>query len=911
MKENLAPRETEFLAAKTDPQNSSLWLPLWMHLRDTAEIMQRLVMKWLPPSVCSAVGLEKETFKKVSSFCGGTHDIGKATALFQYGILLHLPDARERLEATLELPTQFDYPKRTPHARASEAILRELGCPAGIASVVGAHHGKPQAEGPNDLIEDQMENDPRNYWGKGQAPKWRAMWQCLFDSALRQAGFSSAAELPALTIPAQLLLSGLLIMADWIASNPRYFPLLPVETLGEEALYPARAERAWQTLALTSPWEGQYQRMDEAAFRSRFGFPPNEVQQAVLEVAENVQTPGMIIVEAQMGVGKTEAALAAAEILAARFQAGGLYFGLPTQATANGIFGRLASWAQTQSQDVAHSVRLAHAMAELNEDYRALFSGTAVTQEDDPEDGIFVHSWFQGGKQALLADFVIGTVDQLLMAALRQKHLMLRHLGLAGKIVVVDEVHAYDAYMNAYLERALMWLGEYRVPVLLLSATLPAQRRAALVAAYLGEKPQNAAWTSCRGYPLVTWTDGARVKQKTVALPPQPRKVRVKTVTAQRLPRLLRDLLQDGGCAGVVVNTVKKAQEIAAALRAALPEHEVVLFHSQFLTPDRAEIERTLLTRLGKQSTSAQRDGLIVVGTQVLEQSLDVDFDFLVTQLCPMDIFLQRIGRLHRHPGRKRPWRLREACCVILREPDGAFDPGSKAVYGEWLLWRTEALLPPCITLPDDIPALVQDTYGWEERDRLTETEDSRRAKEAYDFRQESRRAKAEHYTIRPPEEHPIFPERNVLDNWMQDTGAGSDMAAQAAVREGEPSVEVLVMRRMQDGAVRFLPWREGGVAVATDRPPSMEESLRIARQKLRLPGWFGRSWQIDRVIKELEESNSTFLAAWQSAPLLTGTLVLLLDASCSAHLAGMVLHYDKEEGLTYRKEETDEGCGI
>lgn len=121
-----------------------------------------------------------------------------------------------------------------------------------------------------------------------------------------------------------------------------------------------------------------------------------------------------------------------------------------------------------------HSIRLAHGAAELNEAYQQLIPGRSVTQEDDPDSGIMVHQWFEGRKQALLADFVIGTVDQLLLAALKQKHVMLRHLGLAGKVVVVDECHAYDAYMNRYLDRALAWLGCYHVPVILLSATLPA-----------------------------------------------------------------------------------------------------------------------------------------------------------------------------------------------------------------------------------------------------------------------------------------------------------------------------------------------------------------------------------------------------------------------------------------------------
>ena len=472
------------LAGKTNSNDTSLWLPLWMHLRDTAEIMELLVRKWLPESVKKATDLDEEALIALARFLGWTHDLGKSVVAFQSVLMPLLPEARQRMErfTTLTCPEQDR--KKTPHARASEAILIELKCPPGIASIAGAHHGKPQEA--NNVL-DQLEDGvyETNYWPKGRKTFWWSCWQELFDHALQESGFSDVKELPELSVPTELLLTGLLIMADWIASNPRYFPLIPVEELGDESLYPARVERAWQKFAPTLPWEVQEAAADPAEFRERFGFFPNEVQQAMLEAVNNAQEPGIFILEAQMGVGKTEAALAAAEVLAQRCGEGGIFFGLPTQATANGIFERLLDWAQKQSDGLEHSIRLAHGMAQLNADYLKLQQEPVPVEDDadDPEERVMVHQWFQGSKQALLANFVIGTVDQLLMAALQQKHVMLRHLGLAGKVVVIDECHAYDAYMNCYLDRALNWLGEYRVPVILLSATLPAKRRTELVTA--------------------------------------------------------------------------------------------------------------------------------------------------------------------------------------------------------------------------------------------------------------------------------------------------------------------------------------------------------------------------------------------------------------------------------------------
>lgn len=207
-----------------------------------------------------------------------------------------------------------------------------------------------------------------------------------------------------------------------------------------------------------------------------------------------------------MGVGKTEAALAVAEILGQKAGSGGIFFGLPTQATANGLFPRLMKWAEQQSENVKLGIRLAHGAVELNEDYQQLIKGSASSVGEDEENNLVVHSWFEGRKVALLADFVIGTIDQLLMAALIQRHVMLRHLGLAGKVVIIDEAHSFEMYMESFLERALEWLGTYHAPVIVLSATLPQKRRFDLIKAYLGKKDmdENADWCNTAGYPLFT-----------------------------------------------------------------------------------------------------------------------------------------------------------------------------------------------------------------------------------------------------------------------------------------------------------------------------------------------------------------------------------------------------------------------
>ena len=253
-------------------------------------------------------------------------------------------------------------------------------CPGGLASIVGAHHGRPQSCA---AVDDQLECWESNYYPKGQKKVWESFWTELLMTVLQDCGFDDTAELYDLDPQEEVLLTGLLIMADWIASNTEYFPLIPVEELGSMEDYPARVDRAWEKLALPFPWKAQPGIADPQEFAVRFGFAPNAVQRAVLEAADTAAEPGILILEAQMGVGKTEAALAAAEIMASRFGLGGVFFGLPTQATANGIFPRLFGWADTQSEEtLPQAIKLAHGMAELNECYLRL-QGRGVQLEED------------------------------------------------------------------------------------------------------------------------------------------------------------------------------------------------------------------------------------------------------------------------------------------------------------------------------------------------------------------------------------------------------------------------------------------------------------------------------------------------------------------------------------------------
>ena len=856
------------------------------------------------------------------------HDIGKATAVFQARILEMLPEVRERLaEEGLEIADikTFTNPSAVAHALAGQVILQQRGVKEGICEIVGAHHGKPQEA----VSESTFDEYLVNFRGKdSDARLWAEIWDAFLRYALEVSGIQDASIIPELSGPQRVLLSGLLVMADWVASNQFYHPTISIDELGQEDMYPKRTRSAWKKLKLPAVWSAELGGMDEVAFAENFGFPPNELQKAVLETSDAVISPGILIVEAQMGVGKTEAALAAAEVFAGKCGSGGLFFGLPTQATANGIFPRIRTWAEEQvavqgESKEKLSIRLAHGKAELNQDYADLleagkgeFTGEACIGEDEDQ-ALVVHSFFRGRKQVLLSDFVIATVDQILMAALKQKHLMLRHLGMAGKIVIIDEVHAYDAYMNVYLERALCWLGAYHVPVILLSATLPASRRIDFVDAYLNTSKreirerekrftqgEEADWRYSRAYPLLTWTDGKEVHQKGLQLQSASRSVAIRHVKESERIQTLRDKLRDGGCAIVILSTIRRAQEFAKEVREQMPDSDIVLLHSAFLMPDRAARERELLQKLGKRSTKEERDHLIVIGTSVLEQSLDIDGDVMLTDLCPMDLLLQRLGRLHRHPvhDAMRPEQLKAAQCYVIEPDEDAFESGTRAIYGDYLLMRTRKRLLDKITLPTDIPNLVQDCYDDREPDWETEAEKIMygKAKEKEEQRSKDKQTMAAVYCLDKP--------RKSLENWLKSLKADIDEEeAQAQVRDSENSIEVLLF--VQKGnEIHHLPWQHEGRRLPVERILSPEEKRDLLRQSVKLPGALCREYQIKKTLEALKPMNELVLSGeWKHDPMLREESFLLLNEQLETELADFCLWYSEEEGLFYEKGAADD----
>ncbi len=948
------------------------WLPLWRHMADGAAVAELLWDHWLPRNVKELVAEPlpegEADARRLCVWLAGTHDIGKATPAFACQVD-GLANVLSAAGLGMRTRKQFGDDRRmAPHGLAGQVLLQEWleerrgwtrRASAQFAVIAGGHHGVP----PDHTQIHNLDAHPELLRTPGPAEAvWRRVQNELLDACADTFGVADrldhwrGVKLPQ---PVQALLTATVIVCDWIASNPDLFPYFPEENPRSDT---ERVAAAWRGLRLPGPWSPVEPAQPAAElFAARFELPPGAtvrpVQEQALAMARGMGQPGMLIIEAPMGEGKTEAALAVAEVFAARSGAGGCYLALPTMATSNAMFPRLLDWLgrlpafapETAREDSPEqrSVLLAHAKAALQEDYAALMRDShrtiaAVDAYGDDERpagaakvtsaDLVAHQWLRGRKKGLLASFAVGTIDQLLMTGLKSRHLALRHLAMAGKVVVIDEVHAYDAYMNTYLDRVLSWLGAYRVPVVVLSATLPAGRRRELAEAYSGTSASKIAQVT--DYPLLTAV-AAGAEPVTASPVASGRRTDVvverladdETALAERLAAEL----VEGGCALVVRNTVDRVTDTAAVLRSRFGAEHVTVAHARFIDVDRARKDASLLARFGPpdrdgKSPRRPRAAHIVVASQVAEQSLDVDFDLLVTDLCPVDLLLQRMGRLHRHPRGEqqsaRPARLRQARCLVtgvdwLTEPAPTPVKGSRTVYGPYPLLRSLAVLTPHfgtpgepglpVRLPEDISPLVQRAYG---DDEACPPHWERTVDPARTLHREARtkqQKKAEVFRL-----DEVRKAGRPLIGWI---GAGvgdadDSRAGRAQVRDSRESLEVLVVMRRADGTLCTLPWLDkgrGGLELPTDAVPSGRAARAAAASGLRLPYHFSFPDKLDQALAELEE---LYVPAWQEkeSHWLAGELILALDEGCRTRLAGWNLAYDPDEGLLVTHEEPGRG---
>ncbi len=597
------------------------------------------------------------------------HDIGKASPGFQ---------AKIRSEDAGGFETN--------HALIGEAALQayyrlriydriETSQSSGWPLAVGLHHGS------RDWRELWLHDNPR-YGGKD----WAERRLEILDQSINDWGEIPKTE----PSPFELFMAvGFVCIADWIASDERYFPIDALPSWDE------LRERVREVLdEIGFVWPAI---KDQKSFEELFGFSPNEVQQAAYELAKQ---PGLLVIEAPMGLGKTEAALWAAYRLIASGHNHGIYFALPTRVTSNVMYRRIQLFLRNLfGESVA--ARLVHSYAWLA---HLLAGGEELCPGG---------SWFAPAKRALLWPMGVGTIDQSLLGVINVKHHFLRLFGLAGKVVILDEVHSYDVFTGTLLDKLIEFLLQLRCSVIILSATLTKRRREEL----------GCPTTAPEGdsYPVILHGGG---DLRAVPAPQTAQKRVQLRLVNEKTPAFwdeIADRLTQGQAILAIMNTVAEAQEFYRQAKSSMAAGQATigLLHSQYVPGQRQEAEEFWVKKLGKAGT-AERGASLLVGTQVLEQSLDIDSDLLITALAPTDILFQRLGRLWRHACPSRPARAPE-CWLLDRQWLEADDKKdfldrigpTQFVYAPYVLWRTIQILSdhPELELPGLIRPLLERTY--------------------------------------------------------------------------------------------------------------------------------------------------------------------------------------------------------
>lgn len=725
-------RLSVFWGKYNNTNNNAVTKPLWHHLVDVkncSSVLWHYLLSKSAKQQLSDVFLDDlNSTNSFLSFICSIHDIGKLTPVFQFKIENSNTDNIRNLGFIR--PSHL--PSDVSHALLSGVIVSdffELYIPGKkswhqyISAVIASHHGTIYST--NNIKKTS-----------GSAALGGSNWKRCQSELINELYYYYRPEFPQDVDISELnktlpILQGLLSTADWIASDDMF--LANTDSTADLEIYDGLS-RELAGKAIHRFGFNLNKSITNTNFSELFnGLCKLRPLQKIVEEC-NTALPSLTIIEAPTGEGKTEAAL----YLAARQQnaqsGAGICVAMPTQATSNSLFERFAAFVKNAGNDsgAPSNLRLIHGNDDFNELRQELvemfikYSSAKDYSSQEEDTGIVMAEWFLPKKRSLLAPFSVSTVDQVFLSILNTRHYFMRLFGLAGKTVVFDEVHAYDSLQKRELTSLISWLAAIGSNVIILSATLPTEMRKDILKAW-----NNQSECKSENYPLITQcvTGKEDLFEKTFDAR-RANEVDINLIhssdeqckTDEGICEEMLGLANRGAKVAYIVNSVRRSQEIYSMLTSKIDTEniDVVLFHSGFMLSDRMRIEKRVLSDFGipKESNPQTQKGIILISTQIVEQSLDIDFDAMFTDLAPIDLLVQRAGRLHRHDTRVRP-----ECCekpilnIILPSKSKSENlewDNLSFVYDTYVTSRTYfALLDKSKwVFPDMYRELIESVYG-------------------------------------------------------------------------------------------------------------------------------------------------------------------------------------------------------
>lgn len=607
--------------AKTAPKKS-----LIDHMLETGIVTECLIdadgmYRPVLSRLSEITGCDNNKLSAKIVFICAIHDIGKAHPIFQGRDAETLEILRRKNLNQASFDTRFRHEQYGANIfdrlSAEDVDIKNSDI---ISQIIRMHHQKEQKK--NSDIDIIKIDD------KEKAKKWRHIQKEIYDYIKNVFHFDnlnlinkniSKSEL----FVVQNAILGIMITSDWIASNNYVFDNQPYKNIDE--FLKSRKLQALKFLNNEGMIRQQIPVMQD--FKSAFGFNGRPVQNDVEKIVHKNDIKCMLI-ESDCGSGKTEAALYAAAVLGNRSGLSGIYMGLPTGVSAEAIQNRVDEFL------TSHGMR----------NTKLYTSKSMLLREPDKKP-----IWTDISRQRLLTSSAVGTVDQVMTVARLARFESVRMNGLASKVLIIDEIHAYDTYMLAVIRGLLMICGELGVPVIMLSATLPISTKKCLLGV-VGNRDMELH----NGYPMISYVtkDGDVYEQVSNQYMPD-KKISCKLLPIlnnnDEIARYAVDAVKDGGCECVIMNTVADAICVYDKIKEKKSDNcKIILYHSRMTINARDKKSREILKMCGKDR-SERPERAIIVGTQVLEQSLDIDVDYMIIAICPIDLLFQRIGRYHRH----------------------------------------------------------------------------------------------------------------------------------------------------------------------------------------------------------------------------------------------------------------------